>query len=122
MTIKPYPPPPQVCVILDGYYSHTWKFVSFVLKRQKNYRERRVGKDMAGDCLCLFQRSIVGKTSENHENLSQDNSWVRVPIRVISVGRKLNTIEKRRQDQSFGEEITGSKATTPNNCLTFDFQ
>jgi hypothetical protein len=56
---------------------------------------------MAGDCRCLFQRSIAGKISENHEFLSQDSSWVRIPTKMFYVRRKLNTMEKRLQDQSY---------------------
>jgi hypothetical protein len=38
------------------------------------------------------------------------NSWVRLPVKTVSVARKLNRIEERSQDQScFGEEITGKK-------------
>jgi hypothetical protein len=55
---------------------------------------------MAGDRCCLFQRFNPGKTSENHENFSQDSSWVRVPKKAVPVARKLSTIEERRQDQS----------------------
>jgi hypothetical protein len=37
---------------------------------------------------------------------------------VVSVARKLRTIEERRQDQNcFGEEITGTKFTIPKSVL-----
>jgi hypothetical protein len=47
---------------------------------------------------------------------------VRLPTKMISVVRKLSTIEERRQVQSylFGEEITGTKVTTPKNCPGFE--
>jgi hypothetical protein len=55
---------------------------------------------MEGDCRCLLQRPIPGKTLGNHENVSQANSWIRFPMKIIFVGRKLRTTEERRQDQS----------------------
>jgi hypothetical protein len=56
---------------------------------------------MAGDCRCLFHCSIPGKTSENHENLTQESSWVPDPMRRVYVCRKLNTIEERRHVQNY---------------------
>jgi hypothetical protein len=53
---------------------------------------------MAGDCRCLFQHSIPEMAQGNHENLIQDSSWVRVPMKMVSVGWKLSTTEERRQD------------------------
>jgi hypothetical protein len=36
---------------------------------------------MAGNCRCLFQHSISGKTFHNYLSLIQDSSWVRVAAR-----------------------------------------
>lgn len=52
--------------------------------RQDNYRKCRLGKDKAGDCR-LFQHSVPGKAKENDENVSQDSSWVRVVMKMVSV-------------------------------------
>jgi hypothetical protein len=43
---------------------------------------------------------------------------VRVLMRLISLALKLSTIEKRRQNQICFDEITVTKATTPENDLS----
>jgi hypothetical protein len=55
------------------------------------------------------------KQNNNPEKLS----WVWFPAKMVSVSRKLSTIEERRQDQvvCFGEGNTGTKATTPKRVL-----
>jgi hypothetical protein len=86
----PHLPPFPVSLVLFGYYSHKWNVASFCDERGRKFSVNGMCKDMVGDCLCLFQRYIFGNTQENHKNLSQDSSWVRVPMKVDSVARKLN--------------------------------
>jgi hypothetical protein len=45
-------------------------------------------------------------------------------MRAVLVAGKLSTIKERRQDQTFyfGEEITGTKTTTPKNYPGFESQ
>jgi hypothetical protein len=47
-------------------------------------------------CLPLETR----KRFQKGKNSEKKVPWVRVPVRVVSVARKLRTIEERRQDQS----------------------
>jgi hypothetical protein len=55
----------RVCVYVCMYaclYACMHICMYVLLPYVENNRERRVGKDIAGDCSCLFQRSIPGKT------------------------------------------------------------
>jgi hypothetical protein len=45
--------------------------------------------------MCLFRRGDYRNKGHNHEHLS----WVRVLVKMVSVARKLSTIEERRQYQ-----------------------
>jgi hypothetical protein len=48
--------------------------------------------------------------------LSLDSSWVRVPMKMLSVARKQHdTTSAKTKVVCFGEEIMGTKATTPKN-------
>jgi hypothetical protein len=64
----------------------------------------------------LFRRGDYRKRGNDPEKLS----WVRFPVKMFSVARKLSTIEERLQVYNFcfGEEITGTKATTPPPPVT----
>jgi hypothetical protein len=64
----------------------------------------------------LFRREDYRNRDHNSEN----RSWVRVPVKVISIAMKLGTIEQG-QDQTvcFDEEIVGKKGITPVKCPLF---
>jgi hypothetical protein len=51
-------------------------------------------------------------------------SWVRVPMKMVSVARKLSTIEERRQDQIclFQRGDYKTEAVIPNICPGFESQ
>jgi hypothetical protein len=66
------------------------------------------------DRSCLFR---LGDYRNNGNNLGK-LSWVRVPVKIVSVVRKLSTIEERRKEHNcFGEEITGAEVTNPKTVL-----
>jgi hypothetical protein len=48
-------------------------------------------------------------------------SWVRFPVKMISVARKLSAIKQHRKDQSicFGGEITGTEGLSRKICPGF---
>jgi hypothetical protein len=63
--------------------------------------------------------SRLQKQRPNPEKLS----WVRVPVKIVSVARKLRTIEEeQRQNQTcyFGYYIAGTKEEPPENCSKFE--
>jgi hypothetical protein len=55
--------------------------------KEEQHQERR----------CLFQTRDYSNTGQN----SEKQFWVRVPVKMFSVARKLSTIEKWRQDESY---------------------
>jgi hypothetical protein len=65
--------------------------------------------------LFVSTRRLQTKKFHNPEKLS----WVRVSVKIVSVARKLSTIEERRKEQNcfLGEEITGTKVTNPKTLL-----
>jgi hypothetical protein len=44
-------------------------------------------------------------------------SWVRVPMKMFSVARKLSTVFRRKERNFFGENIIGTKVKHPRNVL-----
>jgi hypothetical protein len=68
-------------------------------------------------CLFLETRKRIQKRG-NSENLS----LIRVPMNIVSVARKLSTIEERRQDQSclFRKGDYRNKGRKPRNCSGFE--
>jgi hypothetical protein len=67
----------------------------------------------------LFRRVDYENKGHNPEKLS----WVRFPVKVIHVARKLTTIQEQRQTKlvRFGEEITETMATNPKTVLGSSF-
>jgi hypothetical protein len=68
-------------------------------------------------CLCLEagRDFRMVKTPKN-------DSWVRVPVSVVSVARKLSTIEEQPQDQSclFSQRDRRNKGQNPKDCPGFE--
>jgi hypothetical protein len=60
---------------------------------------------------------VSTKRLQDKGHKPENLSWVRIPVKMISVARKLSTIEERNQQFCFVKEITGAKVTNPKTVL-----
>jgi hypothetical protein len=62
---------------------------------------------------------LFGRGDDRNNGQNPEKPFcVRVPVKMVSVARKLSTIEEQRKEQNyFSEEITGTDVTNPETNL-----